>query len=202
MFDPKPILVLLAGVILGAMGHLPEGFDDLIGPLLRGALILLFLAIGFDMGKEPRLWETLRSLSGRALMMPVAALLGSVAGGILTGIAVGLPVGLAASASAGCGYYSITMILLKKAAGIEAATIGFVANLAREILTILAMPLFVRYFGRAGALGAAGATAMDTALPFIVRSAGKEVAVHAFVSGVILSLIIPLSVPLFYRLLS
>jgi uncharacterized membrane protein YbjE (DUF340 family) len=201
-FDAKPLLILLAGTALGASGFLPEGFEALMGPLLKGALVLLFLAIGLDMGKEERLWESLRSLKPSTLLMPVAALIGSVGGGILVGVAVGLPVGLAAAASAGCGYYSITMILLKEAAGVEAATIGFFANLAREILIIVAMPLVVRLFGKSGAVGAAGATAMDTALPFIVRSAGKEVAVFSFLSGVVLTLLIPFAVPLLYRLLS
>ncbi len=201
LFDPRPILVLLAGTALGAMGWLPEGFSSLIDPLLKGALILLFLAIGLDMGKDPHLWESLRALSPRTLLLPAAALGGSIGGGVLAGMATGLPLALSASASAGCGYYSITMILLKEAAGIEAATVGFVANLLREILIIVAMPLLVRLFGKNGAVGAAGATAMDTALPFIVRSAGKEVAVLSFLSGVVLTLVIPLAVPLVYRLL-
>ena len=202
LFDPRPILVLLAGTALGALGWLPEGFASLIGPLLKGALLLLFVAIGLDMGKEPRLWERLRSVSPRTLLLPVAALCGSVGGGMLAGMALGIPLALSASVSAGCGYYSITMILLKEMAGIGAATLGFVANLAREILIIVAMPLLVRYFGKSGAVGAAGATAMDTALPFIVRSAGKDVAILSFISGVILTLAIPLAVPLLYRILS
>lgn len=202
MFDIKPVLILLAGVALGALKLLPDAFFSVSDVALKGALLLLFICIGLDMGQEERLWSSLKKMDWRTLTLPVAAFTGSITGGILAGLAVGVPVAVAASASAGCGYYSITMILMKEVAGLDAATLGFISNLLREMSIIVAMPLVVRLFGKNGAVGAAGATAMDTALPFIVRSAGKDIAVLSFVSGVVLTLIIPFAIPLIYKLFS
>lgn len=202
MFDIKPILILLAGVALGALNLLPEAFFSVSDMALKGALILLFLCIGLDMGQEERLWTSLKKMDWRTMSLPVACFVGSITGGILTGLAVGIPLAVSAAASAGCGYYSITMILLKEVSTLDAATLGFIANLLRELTIIIGMPLVVRLFGKNGAIGAAGATAMDTALPFIVKSAGKDIAVLSFVSGVVLTLIIPLAIPIIYRFFS
>lgn len=202
MFDMKPVLILLAGVALGAFRLLPEFFFSVSDIALKCALVLLFICIGLDMGQEERLWTSLRKMDWRTLSLPVAALLGSVTGGSLAGLVVGVPLAISAAASAGCGYYSITMILMKEVASLDAATLGFIANLLRELTIIVGMPLIVRFFGKNGAIGAAGATSMDTALPFIVRSAGKDIAVLSFVSGVVLTLLIPFAIPLIYNFLS
>lgn len=202
MFDIKPVLVLFAGATIGALHLLPEGFFAVSDMILKGTLLVLFICIGLDMGRDERLWESLRNMNWRTMTLPVAAFFGSLAGGLLTGFALGIPAAVSAAASAGCGYYSITMVLLKEVSTIDAATLGFIANLLRELAIIVGMPLAVRLLGKDGAIGAAGATAMDTALPFIIRSAGREIAVLSFVSGVVLTLAIPFAIPLVYRLFS
>jgi uncharacterized membrane protein YbjE (DUF340 family) len=63
-----------------------------------------------------------------------------------------------------------------------------------------ATPLLVKLFGRWGAVAVAGATAMDTSLPFIVKNAGREMAIAAFVSGVLLTVAMPVLVPLCYKI--
>ncbi len=202
MFDIKPVLVLLAGIALGVLHLVPEAFFSFSDIALKITLLFLFICIGLDMGKDEKLWASLKDMDWRTMSLPAAAFAGSIAGGILTGLAVGLPMAVSAAASAGCGYYSITMIILKEVSTLDAATLGFISNLVREMSIIVGMPLAVRYLGKNGAIGAAGATAMDTALPFIIRSAGREIAVLSFISGVVLTLLIPFAIPVVYRLFS
>jgi len=198
--DPRPLLVLAAGIGAGALGLLPQAWAPGIDAGVQLALAALFVCIGLEVGRDEAFFETLRGLRLSSLLLPAASLIGGTAGGLLGGALLGMPLGLAAATGAGSGYYSLTSILLKEAAGPEAAAVGFFANLLRESAIIAAMPLFVRLFGPKGAVGAAGATAMDTALPFIVSSAGKDVALLSFASGVVLTLVVPFAVPFLYRL--
>jgi uncharacterized membrane protein YbjE (DUF340 family) len=200
--DPRPILVLAGGVAAGALGLIPQSWGPLIDGGVQAALAALFVCIGIEVGRDEQFFSTLSGLRTSSLITPAASLLGSILGGGAAAALMGFPVALGAAAGAGCGYYSITSILLKEIAGPEAAAVGFLANMLRESAIIVAMPLFVRFLGPKGAVGAAGATAMDTALPFIIRSAGKSVALLSFASGIVLTLVVPFVIPFLYRILS
>ncbi|MBN1334013.1 MAG: lysine exporter LysO family protein [Synergistales bacterium] len=195
-----PVILLCIGIFLGVSGIIPPKFLQGTDNLIKGLVILLCFVIGMDMGKDQMLWKNIRSMGRRAFLIPVISLTGSILGGITVGIIAGIPLAIASAASVGSGYYSLTTVLLKQLAGPEAATIGFISNLLRELLVMTTMPIFVKYFGRNGAVCIAGATAMDTSLPFIVRSAGKQMALAAFVSGVLITVAMPILIPLCYRL--
>lgn len=195
-----PFVLLITGVIIGISGIIPGELLDTTNSLIKGFVILLCFVIGMDMGKDQKLWANMRNMGHKAFIIPIVSVLGSLMGGIITGILVGLPPEVSAAASVGSGYYSLTTIMLKQLAGPEAATIAFISNLLRELLVMTAMPLFVSVFGKNGAIGIAGATAMDTALPFIIKSTGKQMAIAAFVSGVMITVAMPVLVPLCYKL--
>ncbi|HAD01761.1 MAG TPA: hypothetical protein DCE74_06040, partial [Porphyromonadaceae bacterium] len=72
----------------------------------------------------------------------------------------------------GFGYYSLSSVFITQYKGAEMGTIALTANIIREILTLLAAPLMVRYFGRLAPICAGGATTMDTTLPIITRYSG------------------------------
>lgn len=194
-----PLLVLALGIIIGVTDLVPSELLDHMDSLVKGFVILLCFVIGMDMGKDKRLWSNIRNMGHKAVVIPLTSVAGSLIGGIAAGLLVGIPPAVSSAASAGSGYYSLTTILLKQLAGPEAATIAFISNMARELLVMTAMPVLVAMFGKNGAVGVAGATAMDTSLPFIVKSAGRDMAIAAFVSGVILTIVMPVMVPVCYR---
>ena len=74
----------------------------------------------------------------------------------------------------GFGYYSLSSIFITEYKGAELGTIALLANISREILTLLAAPLLVRWFGNLAPISAGGATTMDTTLPIITRTAGQQ----------------------------
>lgn len=195
-----PLLVLAAGVFLGYSGVIPMHILENADAAVKGIIILLCFVIGMDMGKDPRLWTDIRNMGRRAFAIPVTSVVGSLLGGLAVGTFIGLPPEVSSAVSAGSGYYSLTTVIMKQLAGPEAATLAFISNLLRELLVITSMPLLVRWFGKNGAVGISGATAMDTALPFIVKDAGKEMAIAAFVSGVVITVAMPVLVPLCYRI--
>lgn len=54
----------------------------------------------------------------------------------------------------GFGYYSLSSIFITEYKGAELGTIALLANISREILTLLAAPLLVRWFGNLAPISA------------------------------------------------
>ncbi|KUK13623.1 MAG: lysine exporter LysO family protein [Synergistetes bacterium] len=198
----KPLLILFMGIAIGYLNPFQENMNELNSTAIKLALLCLFLTIGVDMGKDPKLWDSIKLLKRETFMIASAGLLGSLLGGAIASLLSNTPLSTSLASAAGSGYYSITTLMLKEVGGAEQALIGFISNLIRELLVIVGMPLIVKIFGRAGAVAAAGATAMDTSLPFVIKSAGKEIGILSFASGVVISILVPFLVPTIYRILS
>lgn len=198
----KPLLVLIIGIAIGYLNILPINLERLNSIAIKATLLGLFIAIGIDVGKDPKLWESVKLLKSKVLLIVITGLSGSLLGGFLASLLINLPLSTGVAAAAGSGYYSITTLMLKEVGGPEQALIGFLSNLLRELIVIVGMPLIAKLFGKAGSVAAAGATAMDTALPFIIKSVGKEIGILSFASGVVITILVPFLVPAIYRILS
>ena len=94
--------------------------------------------------------------------------------------------------ASGMGYYSLSSILLSKLSGEQVGAMALIANLFREVSTILLFPIIAKAFGRFGGIASGGATSMDTTLPLIVRYSGKEMAVVAIYTGLVITMLVPL----------
>ena len=100
----------------------------------------------------------------------------------------------------GFGYYSLSSIFITEYRGAELGTIALLANISREIITLLAAPLLVRWFGRLAPISAGGATTMDTTLPIITRTSGQEFVVVSIFHGFTVDFSVPFLVTLFCSL--
>lgn len=158
---------------------------------------LLLLGIGVDLGSRCSLPGQLASLGWRALLLPAAVASGSIAGTALVGGIFGLPLREAAAVGAGFGWYSLSGVIISSLHGTQLGALAFLTNVLRELLAVVAIPLVARRLGPVAAVAPGGATAMDTTLPLIARAAGPQAAVLAFLSGAILSSLVPVLVPLF-----
>jgi uncharacterized membrane protein YbjE (DUF340 family) len=96
----------------------------------------------------------------------------------------------------GFGYYSLSSILITEYKGIELGTIALLANILREIITLLFAPVMVKYFGKLAPIAAGGATTMDTTFPIIIRTSGKEFSVVSIYHGFVMDLSVPFLVTL------
>lgn len=197
-----PLIVIGFGIFLGMSGMVPSEILRSMDTVLTWTVLFLCFVIGINIGKDQKVWESIISMGKSILVIPVMAITGSIFGGIAAGYLAGIPLSISTAASVGSGYYTVPTILLKQLGGPEAATIGFLSNLFRELVVMTSMPLVIRFFGRNGAIGVAGAAAMDTCLPFIIKDAGKDIALAALASGIIHTIAIPVMVPLCYRLFS
>jgi uncharacterized membrane protein YbjE (DUF340 family) len=187
-----PVLAcLVVGTGCGALG-LPPKLSLSLDPTLAALYVLLFL-IGVEIGGNTEVWQKARDLRARILLVPLAVVIGTLLGvGLLSLPLQGISLRHALAVGAGFGYYSLASVLTAQLAGKSLGVLALLVNLLREMATLVLAPLLVRCFGKLAPIASGGATAMDTTLPVISRSAGAEYALVAVFSGVILTLLVPL----------
>ena len=162
------------------------------------ALCALMFSVGLSVGNDPQTLKNFRSLNPRLVFLPIMTILGTLAGSAAVSLILthrSLTDCLAVGS--GFGYYSLSSIFITEYKGAELGTIALLANISREILTLLAAPLLVRWFGNLAPISAGGATTMDTTLPIITRTAGQQFVVVSIFHGFVVDFSVPLLVTLF-----
>ena len=66
----------------------------------------------------------------------------------------------------------------------------------REVFSIVAIPFVARHVGYLECVALPGAAAMDTMLPVVVGATSERLTIYSFASGVVLSLLVPVLIPL------
>ena len=196
-----------AGGIVGRLGWLPNWL--LGGALSLWVLYALMLQVGIGIGSDSRLKEILRSISPRTLLVPLATIVGTIVTSFLVSFALSRWSATDVMAvGCGFGYYSLSSILvssLKEAhIGVQAAaelgTITLMANVFRELMTLLFAPLMVKWFSPLGPICSGGATTIDVTLPVITRVSGRDWLFVSILHGVVVDLSVPFLVPFFCSL--
>lgn len=162
------------------------------------ALCALMFSVGLSVGNDPQTLKNFRSLNPRLVFLPIMTMLGTLAGSAAVSLILthrSLTDCLAVGS--GFGYYSLSSIFITEYKGAELGTIALLANISREILTLLAAPLLVRWFGNLAPISAGGATTMDTTLPIITRTAGQQFVVVSIFHGFVVDFSVPFLVTLF-----
>ncbi|AEC52201.1 hypothetical protein PNA2_1286 [Pyrococcus sp. NA2] len=188
MFTIIVLIALTIGFILGKLNINPGNSYEI-------ALYALIFVIGLDLGLNAKISDIKRTFSTRVLMLPFATLLGSIIGGAIASILAGISMKWALAISAGVGWYSLTGAVLAQFSPLY-GVIGFLANFLREVLTVITYPILSERIGKEVAISIGGATTMDSTLPIIAKVGGKEVSVIAFIHGFVLTLIVPVIVPM------
>jgi uncharacterized membrane protein YbjE (DUF340 family) len=196
MRNSLPILAcFLGGIVLGLSALVPVG--PLLGCLTDWTLYGLLFLIGLVVGGSQGAWRGI-TLSRDLGLVPLAAILGTLAGvGLAAAALPGLGLREALAVGAGFGYYSLSSILVTSLRGEALGVVALLANLLREIITLLLAPVLARLFGPLAPIASGGATAMDTTLPVIVQAVGADYAMLAVWSGLVLSLLAPLLISIF-----
>ncbi|SHK28337.1 lysine exporter LysO family protein [Desulforamulus aeronauticus] len=195
--------IILGSVGIGlALGHwlLPEQIVQYLDTVTTTALYLMLFGIGIDLGRQKEVWVRLWNMGWKVLWLPILIATGSLAGAAVAGLLIGLPFNESTAIGAGFGWYSLSGVLIAEIYNVETGALAFITNVARELLTFLLVPLVARYIGRFSAVAPGGATAMDTTLPVITKATGSDMAVIAFISGSVLTTLVPILVPFFIQL--
>jgi uncharacterized membrane protein YbjE (DUF340 family) len=194
------VAFFLAGILTGRVGIFPAeiSFDR----LSIVVLYILMLFIGLSFGSDPRLPEILRSVSFRIMLVPVSTIIGTFLGIMIYNWFIpGIGLKNSLAIGSGYGYYSLSGVLISEFSGETMGTLALLANIIREIISLLFAPLFSRYFGKLAPISSAGATSMDTTLPIILKASGKDYLIVSLFHGVVLTILVPLIIAVIYRIL-
>ncbi len=196
----KSSLIILSFFALGLLLGIVRIFPDhwLESSVTFYVLCLLMFSVGLSIGHDKDSVRKFRSLSPRLLWLPVMTVVGTFFGVIAASVLIKhRPLSELMAVSAGFGYYSLSSVLITQYKGVELGTIALLANIIREVLTLLLAPWMVRYFGKLAPISAGGATTMDTTFPVIVKNSGKEFSVLSIYHGFITDLSVPFLVTFF-----
>lgn len=193
------ILIILAalaiGILAGFLGLMPPAIEADLDTLILIMLCLLLFVIGLDMSQNRSVLREIKRIGWRIVLLPVFIAAGSILGALAAGVLGGMDPINSMAIGAGFGWYSLSAAMLTGLVGAEVGTMALLSNVFRETLSIVIMPIVVRYCGKVAAIAPGGATTMDVTLPVVVRYAGSEMGVIAFVSGFILSMLVVVLVP-------
>lgn len=189
----------LLGVFLSRWEILPEPFVE--NDFSMYALYALMFLVGISIGCDRKAFEALKTQNLKIILVPLATIMGTLLGSALVSLLLsGRSLSDCLAVGAGFGYYSLSSIFITEYKGAELGTIALVANILREIITLLGAAFLARYFGKLAPICSGGATTMDTTLPVITRFSGKEFVIIAIFHGFIVDFSVPFLVTFFARL--
>ena len=148
--------------------------------------VLLFL-IGTDLAHTPLQRSAIRPAM---FTLPVVVMITSLLGGAFIAWATGADIRHGLLLASGFGWFSLSGVLVTARLGEFYGATALLTDLFRELLSIVVLFFAGARYPMSG-IGAAGATAMDTTLPIVRKTAGSPFLVTAVFSGVVLSLAAP-----------
>lgn len=202
------VLMLFAlGGVVGMLHFVPRQW--LSSDLSMAILSVLIFQVGISIGSNKNLKEMLRGINLKMLLVPLSTIAGTLAFSVPASLLIA-QWGTADCLAVGSGfaYYSLSSVLiteLKSASvGIQVATelgtLALLANIIREMISLLGAPVFSRIFGKLAPISAAGINSMDVLLPMISRCSGKQMVPLAILHGIILELTVPFLVSFFCKM--
>lgn len=199
----KGSLVIVAFFILGIVCGVMHWMPDLsaLGNVSFLTLCALLFCVGVTVGNNTAMLKTFRQLDPRLMLLPLMTIVGTLSATAVASL--GLPHrGLTdcLAIGSGFGYYSLSSIFITQYRGPELGTVALLANIIREVFTLLGAPLLVRYFGPLSPISCGGATTMDTTLPIITRCSGQEFVILSLFHGFLVDFSVPFLVTFFCTL--
>lgn len=184
------------GIVCGIYHLLPA--MEYISSVSYLVLCALIFVVGFNIGSNKTIRETIRSISPLYMLLPLMTIVGTLAGcSIATLLLPERSLADCLAVGSGMGYYSLSSIFITQYRGPELGTVALLANIVREVFTLLGAPLMVRWFGPLAPISVGGATTMDTTLPILTKCTGNEFVIVSIFHGFIVDFSVPFLVTFF-----
>lgn len=190
------VAFFIAGIVVGVLHLLPPMSS--LGNISLVTLYALIFLVGFMIGNDAEIFKKFKRLNRLYMLLPLMTIVGTLAGCAITTLL--LPhrsLSECLAVGSGMGYYSLSSVLITQYKGAELGTVALLANIVREVITLLGAPLMVRWFGKLAPISVGGATTMDTTLPIITRACGKDLVIVSIFHGFIVDFSVPLLVTFF-----
>lgn len=189
----KGSLIVVGFFVIGLLGGIEKMVPAwlLDGDVSFVALCGLLLFVGLGIGLNPEMKKEVRSLSPRMALLPVVTIIGSWLGALLIWTVLHRTLSDCMAINSGFAYYSLSSIFITEYRGAELGTIALLANIIREMLTLLGAPLMARWFGPLAPISAGGATTMDTTLPILSQTVGQRYVALSIYHGFVVDFTVP-----------
>lgn len=189
----KGSLIVVGFFVIGLLGGIEKMVPAwlLDGDVSFVALCGLLLFVGLGIGLNPEMKKEVRSLSPRMALLPVVTIIGSWLGALLIWTVLHRTLSVCMAINSGFAYYSLSSIFITEYRGAELGTIALLANIIREMLTLLGAPLMARWFGPLAPISAGGATTMDTTLPILSQTVGQRYVALSIYHGFVVDFTVP-----------
>lgn len=189
----KGSLIVVGFFVIGLLGGIEKMVPSwlLDGDVSFVALCGLLLFVGLGIGLNPEMKKEVRSLSPRMALLPVVTIIGSWLGALLIWTELHRTLSDCMAINSGFAYYSLSSIFITEYRGAELGTIALLANIIREMLTLLGAPLMARWFGPLAPISAGGATTMDTTLPILSQTVGQRYIALSIYHGFVVDFTVP-----------
>lgn len=183
----------MLGLILGLTKITPAYLD--LDTISQYALYVLMFLAGAGIGADRGSWQVIRSVNFKIFLVPLGVMAGTFIGTLLVALILpGLSIRESLAVGSGFGYYSLSSVFISELHSESLGMVALISNILREVTTLLATPLLVKYFGKLAGIASGGATAMDTTLPVISKYSGRDYAIISLFSGIVLTIIVPVLV--------
>ena len=189
------IWLILSAIATGSMfGYscLEVAHKEILDTILLNALNIIALIAGIEIGGNKNIIKKMINPKTLSLMLAVPA--ANFAGSLLGGVAVGMLLGVGFKdcllISGGMGWYSFSSVVISAMYSTEIGTMSFIANVMREMLSFLLVPIAAK-FTDLPCVSIGGASTMDSTLPVILKCTNTQIAVLGFINGLVITLIVP-----------
>lgn len=190
------VSIVIFGLILRLRTPLFDWFDSgWVSYLLYGMLFF----VGMSLVQRNISFKGIVS-DWTIILLPVLTIIGSYLGALLTPLLTPYTIKEGLGMVSGFGWYSLSGILISDLGYPVLGSVSFLINLMRESFSFFIIPLL----GRMGrryfypAVCTAGATSMDVTLVLLTSHFGSKVIIASIYHGVVMSLVAPLLIPLFF----
>lgn len=195
--DPLQLLGLVAlGFTISHLNFVPEiKYENIVTYLLYAMIFFIGVRLSQSNLRLREIFLNKFSISLAAVTI-FSSLLGAwVASGFLN-----LSPKDTMAISSGFGWYTLSGILFTQMNEPVLGSIAFLSDLFREIIALLLISVLSKKGYSSVAIGICGATSMDVTLPVIEKHCGQTYVPTAFISGAIITLLVPFMIPFFYYL--
>lgn len=189
----------VAGIVCGICHWLPDVVMQ--ADVSYYVLCALMFFVGISVGCNTETLKSFRKLNPLLTLLPLMTIVGTLAGcTIATLLLPHRSLTDCLAVGSGFGYYSLSSIFITQYRGPELGMVALLANIVREVITLLGAPLMVRWFGPLSPISVGGATTMDTTLPIITRCSGEQFVILSLFHGFLVDFSVPWLVTLFCSL--
>ncbi|MEM0373886.1 MAG: lysine exporter LysO family protein, partial [Sulfolobales archaeon] len=186
------LFILIIGWVIGYLFEFNIEYSLLIDVLLY---LLAFVA-GLSIGETINL-NLIKNSLGIGLKIIFVVILSDIISSVILYFLSIRPYSLSLSICLGSGWYTYTGSIIASYYGSYYGTLAFLINFFREQFTFILVPILFRvYPNPISIIAIGGATSMDTTLGLYSLVLGPANSISALISGVLLTAIIPIVIPL------